>query len=187
MSTVKPERDDIAAWVIGPYLAVHVLFFLYIWILFWLQAGPKQPVLLSVGLSTIELSPESFATFRQLILAASSAGIGGAVFMIREFYISYAYGKNQEYLKSREIPRYVLLPLSSVILGPIAIFLLQAGAIVFVGTVGDGKIPDYTIVAVSFLFGFSYHDSLRALRKLSQRMFQEPEKKRPTKRSMRKR
>jgi hypothetical protein len=176
MSLVKPDRDDLAAWVIGPYLAVHVMFFVYVWVLFWIETNPAQAIPVHLGLLTAELPKESFESFRQLVLAACSAGIGGAVFMIREFYISYAYGKEKkekekrttaedkkgeekeaeerEFLKNREIPRYVLLPLSSVILGPIAIFLLQAGAIVFAGVTAQGKIPDYTVVAVAFFFGF---------------------------------
>jgi hypothetical protein len=51
--------------------------------------------------------------------------------MIREFYISFAYGsaKYQTFLEAAEIPRYVLLPLSSFVLGPVGLALLQAGAI----------------------------------------------------------
>lgn len=58
--------------------------------------------------------------------------------MIREFYINFANAS----LRNREIPRYILLPFSSIILGPISIFLLQAGAIVFAGFSAEKSIPD---------------------------------------------
>jgi hypothetical protein len=121
------------------------------------------------------VTPEKFAPFRQLALAAGSAGTGGSIFMIREFYINFAYGSlnpegRRTFLRNREIPRYILLPFSSLVLGPFSIFLLQAGAIVFAGFTADKAIPDYTVMAVSFLFGFSYHDSLKGLQALSRKI-----------------
>lgn len=181
MTNVNDKPDNVAAWVIGPYLVIHIILLAYVGFWVWLSADWKQFLGLPYNpLSTDSfigiLSPQKFALFRQIAIAACSAGIGGAVFMIREFYINYAYGTEDNkgrlrYLKNREIPRYVLLPFSSIVLGPISIFLLQAGAIVFAGFSSQKNIPDYTIVTVSFLFGFAYHDSLRALRKLSRRMF----------------
>jgi len=172
--------DLIAAWVIGIYLVLEVLLLGYVAAMFWLSSDINQLLNFSLHSSGFDLlrsvvTPDKFASLRQLALAACSAGTGGSAFMIREFYINFAYGSQNSnghltYLRNREIPRYILLPFSSIVLGPISIFLLQAGAIVFAGFSVDKAIPDYTIITVSFLFGFSYHDSLKALRNLSLKM-----------------
>jgi len=179
----EPETtpDIAAAWIIGIYLVLEVVVLGYIGVIFWLASDINQLLTFSLyppGSESLLLTvpTDKFLPFRQLALAACSAGAGGSVFMIREFYINFAYGSVNDkgqlrYLKNREIPRYILLPLSSTVLGPISIFLLQAGAIIFAGFSADKTIPDYTIMAVSFLFGFSYHDSLKALQKLSRKMF----------------
>jgi len=99
--------------------------------------------------------------------------------MIREFYINFAYGsappgQPPSFLKAAEIPRYVLLPLSSFVLGPVGLALLQTGAIIFSGFSAGHDVPFFTIVAVCFLLGFSYHDTLKALKDLSGRLFTSP-------------
>lgn len=168
-----------AAWVIGVYLVLEVGILGYVGVIFWLASEVNQVLFLPLRPSFFELfwpavTPDKFAHLRQLVLAGCLAGTGGSVFMIRQFYIRFAYGERYEgvktYLKNREIPRFVLLPFSATILGPISIFLLQAGAIVFAGFSPDKTIPDYTVVTVSFLFGFSYHDSLDKLSELSRKM-----------------
>jgi hypothetical protein len=179
MSTGQPQTDDqpddIAALVIGPYLLVHVLLLSYVLLFVWISDGWSTlsrflPVL--PDLSSTEAMRDRFALFQQLVLAACAAGLGGAVFMIREFYINYAYGSEDKqnrkrFLKRREIPRYVLLPISSVVMGPITVALLQIGAIAFVGVADKKDIPHFTIVAVGFILGFSYHDTLGGFRQLS--------------------
>ena len=168
-----------AAWVIGVYLVLEIGILGYIGVIFWLASEVNQVLFLPLRPSFFELfwpavTPDKFVHLRQLVLAACLAGTGGSVFMIREFYIKVAYGRfydgKKEFLQDREIPRFVLMPLSSIVLGPISIFLLQAGAIVFAGFSLDKTIPDYTVVTVSFLFGFSYHDSLDKLSELSRKM-----------------
>jgi hypothetical protein len=53
-----------------------------------------------------------------LIIASCAAGIGGAVFMVLEYYIHVAYPRpGHKFLMREEIPRYTLLPFSSTILG----------------------------------------------------------------------
>jgi hypothetical protein len=171
--------DLLAGWVIGVYLVLEVAVLGCVGVMFWLSSSMQQLLSFPLHPPGFEflresLSPDKFPPFRQLALAACSAGAGGSVFMIREFYISFAYGFEKDgvtrYLKNVEIPRYILLPFSSVVLGPVSIFLLQAGAIVFAGSSPDKSIPDYTVMAVSFLFGFSYHDSLKALGRFSSKM-----------------
>jgi hypothetical protein len=120
------SSDLLAGWIIGIYLTLEVAVLGYIGVMFWLASDINQMISFPLhppGFEVLRLavSQDKFLLFRQLALAACSAGAGGSVFMIREFYIHFAYGpKNDKgqttYLKNREIPRYVLLPLSSIIL-----------------------------------------------------------------------
>ena len=101
------------------------------------------------------------------------AGLGGAVYLVQKFSVAYAYGyKNSEgkkYLQGREIIRYLLVALSAVILGPIAMALAMGGAIPFNGFAAGKQIPMFTAVGFSFLLGFAYHDTLKALVRLSEK------------------
>lgn len=176
-----PDKPDITAiWVIGPYLVILVIFFVSVWVLYWLLPDLKHPLCFSIDrcLLYLQLPLDSFKEFRRVVLSACSAGIGGAVFMIREFYIHCSgktitdnSGEKTFFLRNRDIPRYVLLPFSSIILGPISIFLLRAGAIVFIGlNKAPTDIPEYAVTIVGFVFGYCYHDALRFIRKLFQRL-----------------
>ncbi len=167
-----------AAWVIGPYLVLQTASLIFLAVL---TAFAPDGTILSSWLSFLpttlttfisEIPEARFLSFQRNTLAACSAGLGGAVFMIREFYISFSYGRKplgqkRLFLELHEIPRYVLLPLSSCVLGPVGLALLQAGAIVFSGFSSQRDVPLFTTVAVCFLLGFSYHDTLGGLRALS--------------------
>jgi hypothetical protein len=172
----------LAAWVIGPYLVVQTLALAYFATLTAFasdgQSLAKWLVFLPEPLSVFvaELTEDNFRSFQRNAIATCSAGLGGAVFMLREFYLNFAYGKKRLgqkrlFLRAREIPRYVLLPFSSCILGPIGLALLQAGAIVFAGFSAGKDIPQFTTIAVCFLLGFSYHDTLGGLRDLSKKFW----------------
>lgn len=167
-----------AAWTIGPYLVLQML------VLAWLAtlvAYAPDGAALARWLSfmpdplpevLVQMSDEDFGAFRRNAIAAASAGLGGAVFMVREFYLAFAYGEPAKagvprFLHSREIPRYVLLPLSATLLGPVGLALLQVGAIAFTGMAGERQIPIFTTVAVCFGLGFGYHDTLGGVRRWS--------------------
>jgi PAS domain S-box-containing protein len=160
----KLAPDPLAKWLIGPILLIQIIMLSLFGLLAWLAppvfaqfvAGPK------------------LETLQNVLLAASAAGIGGAVFMVREYYLSVAYGPpfgDRQFLRNEEIPRYLLLPLSSFVLGPVGFSLLLAGSIVFNGFSPAGPVRRFTVVAMSFLLGFAYHDTLKALRSLSRRIF----------------
>ncbi len=177
-----------AALVIGPYLVLQLSTLGLLaalsavapngeWLSQWLPAS-------LAGLMTIlgKIPTEQFADFQRHVLAFCFAGMGGAVFMIREFYLNFAYGHKRlgqprRFLQASEIPRYILLPVSSCILGPVGVALLQAGAIVFSGLSAEQDIPSFTLIAVSFVLGFSYHDTLNGLRGISRKIW-EPTKSR---------
>jgi hypothetical protein len=178
----EDSPDKLAGWVIGPYLVVHIVLLSILALLTWIAPDWANFVrmipLLPSGLESIGqyIQDDKFHIFQNVVLAACAAGLGGAVFMVREFYLNFAYGRTSarqpvSYLKNKEIPRYILLPFSSVVLGPIALSLLLAGSIVFVGFSAGEEVPHFSAVAVSFLLGFTYHDTLKALRKLSRRLF----------------
>ncbi len=174
--------DKLAAWIIGFYLVIHISLLSYLALLTWLASDwitfakliPLPPFNLEIlGQAT---QAQKFHSFQSIILASCAAGVGGAVFMIRSFYLSYAYGRENSkqkvnYLQNREIPRYVLLPFSSTVLGPIALGLLLTGSIIFSGFSTEKEIPHFSAVAISFLLGFTYHDTLKLLRNLSRQTF----------------
>ena len=164
-----------AAWVIGPYLVLQTISLAFLAVVTWLCSdwAALSSWLLVECRPLARLSQgfrrQSFVPYQREVLAACSAGLGGAVFMIREFYLNFAYGKKRlsqprRFLQASEIPRYILLPFSSFVLGPVGLALLQAGAIIFSGWSSDRLVPLFTIVAVCFLLGFGYHDTLNALR-----------------------
>ena len=183
----KPtESDKLTAWVIGPYLVVQVSLLSYFALVTWLapdwktlaQLIPLPPFSLETLWQGIQ--PQKFHTFQSIILASCAAGIGGAVFMVRSFYLNYAYGRENDqqkvnFLQKKEIPRYILLPFSSIILGPIALGLLLSGSIIFSGFATEREIPYFSAVTISFLLGFSYHDTLKLLRNLSRQIFDREE------------
>jgi hypothetical protein len=156
--------DKLAVWIIGSYLVIEIIVLSLAAIVCWGASDWFAKL----------IDDEKIRIFQKLVLSACAAGIGGAVFMVREFYLNVAYGPphgDRKYLRNGEIPRYVLLPFSSVVLGPVGLCLLLAGSIVF-GTFSSGQeIPIFSVIAVGFLLGFAYHDTLKALRKLSRKLF----------------
>jgi hypothetical protein len=173
----------LAALIIGSYLVVHTLLLSLGAALAWLAPGGAELVDVlrlndhASAWAVSWLPPAKFAVFQRVTISACSAGLGGAVFMIREFYLKFAYGSQykdepRRFLESREIPRYLLLPFSSVVLGPIGLCLLQGGSLVFTGFKQGADVPIFSCVALSFLLGFTYHDTLAALRNLSRRALQ---------------
>ena len=168
----------VAAWVIAPFLVLYSLALCWIASAVWLtQDLPSflSAIMLNSTSVTATLRPTTFPMMQQVVVSTCCAGLGGTVFMIRDFYINFAYGYRFKddpptYLRAVEIPRYLLLPFSAAFLGPVSLALLYAGAIVVFGGAGEA-IPLYSVVIASFLFGFSYHDTLRALRRKSRQMF----------------
>jgi uncharacterized membrane protein YciS (DUF1049 family) len=161
--------DVAAAWIIGPYLVLHTLVLAALALSIWIASGWQQlPGFSSTWANS--LSADKFALFQRLVLSACAAGLGGGVYMIGEFYTKFCYGRGGEFLERKEIPRYVLLPFSSIVLGPIALGLTKAGAISFGGLSANTSSPLLTVVAVSFILGFTYHDTLNWLRKLSEKI-----------------
>jgi hypothetical protein len=61
--------------------------------------------------------------------------------------------------------------LTAVVLGPIALGLATAGSIAFSGFSTEAEVPDVTLVTLSFLLGFSYHDTLKGLSTLSKKLW----------------
>jgi hypothetical protein len=184
-SNPKPEpckkgcnnSDNVAAVVIGLYLVVHIAVLSLIALTVWLKSDCSSWFLFRpLHLPCPEkMSPAKLAAFRSLLISGCMAGLGGAVYALRKFYLTYAYGYDnkdgcKEYLKMQEIPRYVLLPLASVILGPITMALAWAGAITFTGSAAGKQMPILTLVGFSFLMGFSYHDTLKGLQTLSSKI-----------------
>lgn len=176
------ESDKLTAWVIGPYLVIQISLLSYLALGTWLAPDWKTlSQLIPLPLFSLEplwqsIQPQKFHTFQSIILASCAAGIGGAVFMVRSFYLNFAYGRENDqqevnFLQNREIPRYILLPFSSIVLGPIALGLLLSGSIIFSGFATEKEIPYFSAVIIGFLLGFSYHDSLKLLRNLSRQIF----------------
>ena len=171
----KNVSDNLAAWVIGPYLVIHTLLLSSLAVITWLSNDLtsffKVIPLISNPNSILD---GKFVLFRQIVIAACSAGLGGGVFMIKGFYIRYGYGEERngktEFLKRKEIPRFIFLPMSSVLIGPISLCLLKAGAIAFVGFSTKGQVPMFTIVGTSFILGLTYHDTLHAFCEMSKRI-----------------
>jgi hypothetical protein len=165
----SPEASILAIFVIGPYLFFHIVILSALGLLAWVE----PPTLVASPVFNQYVAPHKHADLENIVLAASAAGIGGAVYMVREFYLSVnprPFG-DRKALRLKEIPRYVLLPFSSVVLGPVGFSLLLAGSIVFNGFSPAGPVPHFTVVAISFLLGFAYHDTLKALTSLSRRIF----------------
>jgi len=176
------EPDKLTAWVIGPYLVIQISLLSYLALVTWLAPDWKTlSQLIPLPLFSLEslwqsIQPQKFHTFQSMILASCAAGIGGAVFMVRSFYLNYAYGSENDqqevnFLQNKEIPRYILLPFSSIVLGPIALGLLLSGSIIFSGFATEKEIPYFSAIIIGFLLGFSYHDSLKLLRNLSRQIF----------------
>ncbi len=183
-ATDPPSRPTYPALIIGPYLAAQTLILSVVALLTWLAADWDQWFKLMRWLPAQkpELLPEKFRTFQIVIVSACAAGLGGTVFMIRDFYQKFAFGfdreeetkegkkKYKEFLGAKDIPRFILLPFSSVILGPISYALAKTGAIAFAGLSAAGGVQMHTAVVLGFLLGFGYHDTLNALRELCRRI-----------------
>lgn len=170
----EEKSDNVAAWTIGPYLVLHTLLLSSLAVITWLATDWNNFFQLIPFISSpLQSLPHGkFALFQKIVIAACSAGLGGGVFMIKGFYVKYAYGNGtenggKEFLKAKEIPRFILLPISSVILGPISLCLLKMGSIPFVGFSGESHVPLFTVVGTSFVLGLTYHDTLHAFCSLS--------------------
>jgi hypothetical protein len=166
------NSDLVSAWIIGPYLVLHTLFLTGLCLLVWLASDWSQFFeLIRIHTLTQPIDPDKFGIFQRIVISACAAGLGGGVFMIREFYIKFSYGRDNQFLQRKEIPRYILLPFSSIILGPISLAFANAGAITFAGLSATDDIPTFTMIGLSFVLGFAYHDTLRGLAKLSENTF----------------
>ncbi len=162
--TKKENTSDVfAGWVIGSYLVLHTLLLVGVSLVAWLT--PFRDSLSSlVGVGSFDL-------FQRLVLSACAAGLGGGVYMIGQFFQKFAYGWKTEYLERKEIPRYVLLPFSSVVLGPISFAFVKVGAIPFASISKGAAVPIWPLVTLCFILGFTYHDTLNALAKFSEKIF----------------
>ena len=178
LADTQRRGSIVAAWVIAPFLVLYSLALCWIASAVWLtQDLPSflSAIMLYSTSVTATLRPTAFPMMQQVVVSACCAGLGGTVFMIRDFYIGFAYGHRDKdgprtYLRAVEIPRYLLLPFSAAFLGPVSLALLYAGAIVVFGGSGEA-IPLYSVVIASFLCGFAYHDTLAALRRKSRQLF----------------
>ena len=178
----RTGSDKLAGWVIGTYLVIHISLLSYLALSAWLAPDwitfAKIIPLPSWYFAILEpaMQAQKFHSFQSIVLATCAASIGGAVFMVRSFYLRYAYGRESagqevSYLQNKEIPRYILLPFSSAVLGPVTLGLLLTGSIVFSGFSTGKEIPHFSAVTISFLLGFAYHDTLGLLRDLSRKIF----------------
>jgi len=171
---LEPPSDTLAAWVIGVWLAVQIVVLCWMALTVWLRSDLPSWLLFLITPRPENLSPERLAAFQRLVISGCMAGVGGAVYAVQRFSVAYAYGYkdkegNMQFLKRKEIARYPLVALSSVILGPITIALAQAGAITFTGFAAGKQMPMFTVVGLSFVLGFAYHDTLKALTRLSKK------------------
>jgi hypothetical protein len=189
------ERSHWAAAIIGLYLVFHQVVLCYLAFAAWVADRKSLSWILKclLGLAySGELTDAKFALFQNVVIAACAAGLGGAVYMVRELYIKYAYGRFEDeidkdghkvkvkkeivqvrrYLEISEIPRYILLPFSSVIMGPILLGLMRSGAIALTGSPSGSAtdVPRFTILVVCFVLGYSYHDTLGFFSDLSKRI-----------------
>lgn len=160
-------------WTIGPYLIIHTLFLSTLAFITWLAPDFKSFVKFIPFITELSLPDGKFLVFQQTIVAACCAGLGGGVFMIKRFFIEYAYGvkHKQRQLSPIDIPQFIFLPISSVIIGPLSLCLLKAGSIAFEGFSGKGQVPLFTVIALSFIMGLSYYDTLHAFCERSKRIF----------------
>ncbi len=178
---VEPSKERADWWVallLAMYLVVLQVILVHVSVCVWM--GPETKMFTLV--IRIEGVPNGkLGFFQDLVLASCAAGLGGAVFMVREFYINYCFGreriaimeqtetkvkqdKQRVYLQAEHMPRYVLLPISSTILGPIVLSLLTAGTISLEGSQGISR---HVIVIVCFVLGYAYHDTLKFMADLS--------------------
>jgi hypothetical protein len=149
---------------------MHIVVLSVLATLLWLADGWNQvpwPICLLID------SPacNKFALFRQTIIAGSAAGLGGAIFAAKRFAFMFGKGvdtlkpldssKNKnEWLKRGDIPWFFAIPITSVVIGPIALALMKSGTIVFSGLSGTKQVPTATVIAVSFILGLAYYDTL---------------------------
>ena len=189
---VSTSGDLLAAWIIGLYLVIHIVLLSYLAFLTWLASDWNTFAQLFPGLSSNPailgqpVGAQKFYTFQTVALASCAAGIGGAVFMVRNFYLNFAYGRENakqpvNYLKNKEIPRYILLPFSSFVLGPMTLALLRTGSLISSGLTTEKEIPLFSVVSVSFVLGFTYHDTLDFMRNLSRQIFKRNNNEKATK------
>jgi hypothetical protein len=187
------RRSHWAAAFIALYLVLHQLALSYLATATWLAPGwndlPSALKWLLGYVDTMQLTPAKLSVFKNVVIAACASGLGGAVYMVRQLYINYAYGDDRrdakgnlienpdgtsarKYLQSSEIPRYVLLPFSSVIMGPVLYGLSKMGVLALSGS-PSGSTTDvarFTILALCFVLGFAYHDTLAFFSKLSEKI-----------------
>jgi hypothetical protein len=164
----KTKSSTCAGFIIASYLVIHVIILSLLAIAIWVSPGWEYFLPLLKGL------PENkFIPFQRAVISACLSGLGAAVFMIRSFYLNFAYGRENDsqsfhFLRAREIPRYILLPFSAVVMGPVGLGLLETGSLLFSGySPGKSPTPILIVVVVCFLLGFSYHDTLNFFREYS--------------------
>ena len=125
---------------------------------------------------TIDVPPDRFAVFREVIIASCFTGLGATIFMIWEMYINFCYGRvdeqsgQREYLRFVEVVRYLILPVTGLVLGPLALVLQRAGFILFTSRAPDQPVPLYATVALAFFLGLCYQDFLNFLKNLGRRI-----------------
>ncbi len=168
----KAKSSTCAGFLISSYLVIHVIILSLLAITIWLSPGWAYLSPLFQGLPA-----DKFIPFQRAVISACASGLGAAVFMIRSFYLNFAYGRENErqsfhILRTREIPRYILLPFSAVVMGPIGLGLLETGSLFFSGYSPDKTpTPILVVVVVCFLLGFGYHDTLNSFREYSRLLF----------------
>jgi hypothetical protein len=172
------HSDNLAAIIIGLFLVIDMVVLSRIALTVWFTSDCSSwwpPLFRTLHLPCPEeLAPEVLADFKRLVVSGCMAGLGGAVYLLQRFSVTYAYGYkdkkgNTLYLQRQEVPHYLLIALSCVILGPITIALARAGAITFTGFAPGRPMPMFTLVGLSFVLGFTYHDTLKALARLSKK------------------
>lgn len=171
------DIPKIVTWTIGPYFMLLMLFLSILAIITWLASDFKSFIKFIPFIPELSLSEGKFVLFKQAIIAACCSGLGGTVFMSKRFYFNYIDGVERKHkaqdrtLGAIDIPQFIFLPISSIIIGPISLCLLKAGSIAFEGFSGKGQVPIFTVIALSFIMGLSYYDTLHAFCEMSKRRF----------------
>jgi hypothetical protein len=168
------RASPFVALLLAGFLALLQWLLAYIAVIVWLSPDAGVDPWVGPWLSELlkKLPPVKLRLFQDTLLSACMAGLGASVFMVRELYINYCFGRkiidNYEYLQNVHVLRYVLLPISAVILGPIAYNLMLAGLIKLDGSVSVSR-P--VLVIVCFILGYMYHDTLQFMARLSYGLF----------------
>jgi hypothetical protein len=172
--SASDRASPLVALLLAAFLVLLQWLLAYIAAIAWLSPDAGIDPWVGPWLAELfqKLPPVKFRLFQDTLLSACMAGLGASVFMVRELYIKYCFGGEnagkKEYLQNVHVLRYVLLPISAVILGPIAYNLMLAGLIKLDGSVAVSR-P--VLVIVCFILGYMYHDTLKFLARLSYGLF----------------